>query len=65
MKSSNTTWKRSYGTIFSKKSNQNLKLRNLSLLDILIFFVTLYLICRNKTVIMIKNLRNGLNYIIV
>lgn len=61
MKSSNTTWKRSYGTIFSKKSNQNLKLRNLSLLDILIFFVTLYLICRNKTVIMIKNLRNGLN----
>lgn len=43
MKSSNTTWKRSYGIIFSKKSNQNLKPRNLSLLDILIFFVTLYL----------------------
>lgn len=61
MKSSNTTWKRSYGIIFSKKSNQNLKPRNLSLLDILIFFVTLYFICRNKTVIMIKNLRNGLN----
>ena len=56
MKSSNLTQKPSVAEYLGRgKNNHNIKIRNPFLLDGLILSVTLYFVCRNKTVTMIKN----------